>query len=357
MAAITITHAHADGTLVSGSSKGDGAWEALRDLRDNWRPFRSLGCLGLGLSRDKRANTYKINRAAEALRAAGHEVTVEIDDAARPFAEVEAGRYGRAEERADRMAGHAGNAADRSNAAYERAHQMAEAIPFGQPKMPDHHSYGRDVRYRDRIHSLHGKSIEEGRKADHFAHRADSAANEQAHRENIPATLRRIERLEADERRTARQVAGDLMWATGDDGKPHLRLVKPEGEHLQRLEASVADLREQIAYWRNHVAAAQENGVKVWTRADFARGDFALCRGQWLEIQRVNAKTLGVPWGVNFVHLNVMTAANARDALGGSGHTGKITYDAVRGRKSAADMAAALESGEITERREIKASH
>lgn len=68
-------------------------------------------------------------------------------------------------------------------------------------------------------------------------------------------------------------------------------------------------------------------------------------------MQRVNAKSLSVPWGVNFVNLNLLTASNARDAVGGSGHTRTVPFDKVRGRKSAEEMAAALESGQITERR------
>lgn len=342
---ITISHAHADGTLISGSRKGDGVYELLKGLDDNWRWFRSLGQLGLGQSRDKAADRHKISRAAAALRDAGHEVTVEIDESApRPFAEVEADRYERAEERADRMTGYAGNAAGRSNAAYERAHAMAEAIPFGQPMMPDHHSYGRDVRYRDRIHNLQGRSIEEGRKADHFAHRAGLAAGEQASRENIPATLRRIERLEADERRTARSIAGDMAWRADDGGEPHLRLVKPEGDYLARLEVTLADLREQIAYWRNHVAAAQKAGVKVWSRADFVKGDFVRSRGRWYQVERVNPKSLSVPSGINDHLLAVVTRAGVVHAMGPSQWVSKITYDDVAGWKSAGEMAGALAS-------------
>src|ERR1022692_5155852 len=148
---IEILHTHTDGTLIEGSAKGDGVWELLKGLRDNWRWFPSISAIGLGQSRDKNAQTWKIDRAAEALRAAGHEVTVTIDESERrTFAEAETERNDRAEDRADRMSEYAGNAAARSDALYQRAHQLADAIPFGQPILSDHYSAGRDRRYRDR---------------------------------------------------------------------------------------------------------------------------------------------------------------------------------------------------------------
>jgi hypothetical protein len=93
---ITITHTHADGTLINGSRKGDGVWEILVQLRrngqGNWRFSRDVG-LYLGQSRDKNAQTWKIDRAAEALRNAGHQVTVTVDEGERrTFAEAEAER-------------------------------------------------------------------------------------------------------------------------------------------------------------------------------------------------------------------------------------------------------------------------
>ena len=71
---ISITHTHADGTLVAGS-RGDGVFEVLRGLA-RAGAMRSLGRLGLVQSRDNAAKAWLIERAAEALRAAGYEVTV-----------------------------------------------------------------------------------------------------------------------------------------------------------------------------------------------------------------------------------------------------------------------------------------
>ena len=337
---ITITHTHADGTMLAGSSKGDGVYELLKGLRDNWRYFPSIRAIGTGQSRDRNADTYKINRAAEALRAAGHEVTVTADESERrSFAEAEAGRYESAEARAERMAGYAANAAARSDAAYQRSREMAEAIPFGQPMMPDHYSYGRDVRYRDRMHNLMGKSVSEGEKAEHFEHRAANAETYRASRESVPVTLRRIEKLEADLRRVERNLAGREDYVSDDAGGYTLKLVKPGPKWQARLEALQADLTEQIAYWRGVIAQAEANGVKVWTRDDFKPGDYVRHRWGWAEVLRVNAKSLTIPWGSNAVHLAVVTRDNVTTAVGGAGWTEKVTYDDVKGRKSAAEMA------------------
>ena len=109
MSDITIRHTHEDGTLIEGSAKGDGVYEILKGLRGNWRYFPSLRQIGLGQSRDKAAKTWDINQAAEALRKAGHDVTVEVDDSQRrTVAEIEADRAERAEARAERYEERAG---------------------------------------------------------------------------------------------------------------------------------------------------------------------------------------------------------------------------------------------------------
>jgi hypothetical protein len=344
---ITISHTHQDGTLIEGSRKGDGVYEILRGLRSNWRYFPSIRKIGLGQSRDKAAKTWDINQAAEALRNAGHDVAVEIDDTeARSFAEQEADRYARAEDRADRLAGAARNAAGRSNAAYERSRQMGEAIPFGQPMMPDHYSYNRDRNYRERMHNLMGKSIEEAEKADHYAHRADLAENMQASRENVPTTLRRIAKLEAEMRDVERNIAGRQEYVRDDNGDYKLVLVKPGPKRLALLERRKAEHEEQIAYWRGVIAKAEADGVKVWGPSDFTKGDFVRSFGTWAEVLRVNPKSVTVAWGTNFTQLDVITKANSRTAIGTPGWTDTIPYDKIRECKSAEEIAPLLAAQE-----------
>ncbi len=334
MSHIKITHTHADGTLIEGSSKGDGVYEILHALHGHWRPFRSLGCLGLVQSRDKQAKTWIINPAAEALRKAGHEVTVEIDNGERrSVAEVEADRAERAEDRAERYSERASNAASRAGALFERSHQMADAIPFGQPILVGHHSEGRDRRYRARIETTARRGIEEHGKAEHWEQRAGAAEATQAQRESVPTTLRRIEKLEAEER----------TWQRVLDGKPdaHTRRTadggyRPaEGTHRERVETALTSIREQLTYWRDHVAKRQADGVKVWSREDFTKGDYVRFLGTWYEVVRVSAKSVTIPAMINdgpVVHKDGNRCT----------WTDTVPYHKVRGRKSAEEIAAII---------------
>ena len=322
---ITISHTHADGTLVYGTDRGDGTAAILKANRFRW--FPSIKAWGIAQSRDKLAKTWQINAAKTALEAAGFTVTVEIDETdRRAFADAEAERYERAEDRAERMSGYAENAEARSNAAYQRAHQIADGIPFGQPILVGHHSERRHRRDLDRIDSGMRTSIAEDRKATHFAERAETADQFRARRESVPTTLRRIKKLEAEQRQAQRRLDGTDRFY--DYGNP------ASGAYRERLLILVADRDEQLAYWREHVRKAQaESGVKVWSAADFTKGDYVRFLGCWYEVLRVNAKSLTIPAMIN--DGPVVKREGARCTW-----TDTIPYDKVKGRKSAGEMAA-----------------
>ena len=185
--------------------------------------------------------------------------------------------------------------------------------------------------------------------AERLQHRARAAGANQAHRESIPATLRRIERLEADERAVMRDLTGRMDWVPDGQRGHDYRLVRPEGEHLTRLQARAADLGEQLAYWREHVAQAEAVGVKVWGPGDFTKGDFVRAGRRWYQVERVNTKSLSVPHGTNDHLLAVVTRGEVRHAMGPSQWTAKVTYDDVTGRKSAGEMAVMLAEAERRE--------
>jgi hypothetical protein len=54
----------------------------------------------------------------------------------------------------------------------KKAHDMAAMIPFGQPMMPDHYSYGADRGYRNRIRGAQDRAYENGAKARSMASKA-----------------------------------------------------------------------------------------------------------------------------------------------------------------------------------------
>lgn len=315
---ITIRHTRAGGTLIEGSEKGDGVYDIVRHR--GFRYFPSIRQIGIRGSRDQAAQTWKINPAAAALREAGFEVTVDIDeDTRRPFAEAEADRAARAEDRAARYDERADRAQGNSDQLRAEARRRLDSIPFGQPMVPDHHSYTRDRNFRDRTHRMYGKAIAEGERAAYLAGRSDAAENTQRHRHNPAVTLRRIEKLGADLRRVHR-------WQAGETAGGFTRELTPDT--VAELGRREEELAEQLTYWRTLVAQAESDGFKVWDMADFTKGDFVQCGGRWYEILRVNAKSLTVPGGPDIKP--VVTAENRAYSW-----NDRLPYDGVTGRMSA----------------------
>ncbi|ANP56935.1 hypothetical protein AVL59_32705 [Streptomyces griseochromogenes] len=321
---ITITHTRADGTLLEGSRKGDGVFELVRPHRF-WFSRSMPGTLFIRQSRDKRADHWSIRRAAEALRKAGWTVEITIDeDTRRSFAEAEADRVTRAEERTERFTEYAGNAAARSNTAYAGVRQIADGIPMGQPLMPDHHSYRRALRDRERMDAGMRRSIDEGKKAEYYTQRAKASGSYEVFRKNPPRALRRIEKLEAE-------LRGVERWLRGESNNGYTRALTPDT--VAELGRRKEELEEEIGYWRHVIAEAEANGFKVWRPDDFVKGDFAKVYGRWFQVLRVNKKTLTVPSILN-VHQAVVTPQNS--TYGEMTHT--VPYDKVFGRRSAEEM-------------------
>lgn len=322
---ITIRHTRAAGTLIEGSSRGDGVYEIVH--AHGFHYFPSLQQIGIRRSRDRAAKKWEINAATQALRAAGFEVEIVIDeDDRRSFAEAEQDRYDRAEDRTERLQERAGRAADTSQALRDAAQQRWDAIPSGQPILVGHHSEGKDRRFRERTHRMEGKAIAEGKRAAYLAGRSDSAAHFQQYRRNPGVTLRRIAKLEAQLRRIHK-------WLDGKSAGGSTRALTPEG--TAELHREEAETSEELTYWRTVIAQAEAEGFKVWSKTDFTKGDFALSRGLWYEVLRVNAKSLTVPGGPDIQPvISTQTRAYSWNDL--------LPYDSVTGRRTAEQMRAAL---------------
>lgn len=337
---ITFTHTRADGTLVEGTRKGDGAGAILR--RCGFRPSRHLpgdAYWYLPHSRDKRAKRWEIDQAAEALRTAGFVVAVKIEDLSpgRSFAAAETERYERAEDRAARFGEYADNAARRSEAADRRYRQWADNWPPGQPLISD-----RARASHKRAMAAFERSVREGSKAAHWTERADTAERYQKRRENIGTTLRRIDKLEAERRGIERALRGREEVVQDENGPiPYAGqrwrrvTIPPDEDAAARMKADLAALDDELAYWRDLIRQAEERGVKLWRPADFTKGDFARCRGSWYEVLRVNPKTLTVPAIIDA--RPVVTAADSPYSW-----TDRIPYDNISGRKSGEAMSGLL---------------
>lgn len=87
---------------------------------------------------------------------------------------------------------------------YDRAKQMGEAIPFGQPILVGHHSEGRDRNYRQRIHDTFGKAFDLQKKADHYVKKAAAVGDGGVSSDDpdaIAKLMRQVEQLTANQER------------------------------------------------------------------------------------------------------------------------------------------------------------
>lgn len=326
---IEITHTRREGTLIEGTSQGDGAAEILR-LREYGRtqrqPFRwsrNLDCWYLPHSRDHATNTPSLELLAQRLRDAGFEVTLTIDNAdRRSFGEAEEEREEKAEGRAARFGEYVASAARSSEAAWKRSRDISERFAFGQPILVGHHSEGRARRDQARMDDAMRKSIGESDRAAHWTSRAQAAANYRQFKKDPGRTLRRLDKLRADLRAVEK-------WQRGESAKGFSRNpADPE------LEIEHQELTEEIEHWEQVVKDAEAEGFKVWSRADFTRGDFVLYRGTWYEVLRVNPKSVTIPHIHNGTGKRIVRATgNQHDDW-----TWTAPYDGVSGRRCADEM-------------------
>lgn len=292
---LNITHSFAEGTLISGGARGDGSYEIL--TAHGWRWFRSLGVCGIRQSRDKLSKDWIINSTAEALRAAGFAVTVEIDNDPRPVADREAEKAEHMEARADMLAERAEKRANESNSYHDRAHQLSDRIPFGQPILVGHHSERRARRDANNIHNWRGKGFELGREATRLTNAAESAATYTQHRENPFVTARRLAKLEADRRDTQRRLDGHTRNFRDTRGEIYTTDVTPpaSGGYRERLLIVAKDQDMQVEYWRAFLetekAAGRYNPVDV---AAIKPGDRIKHGGMWNIVKKVNKSTITV---------------------------------------------------------------
>lgn len=288
MTTLTITHDHIEGTLIEGTSKGDGSADALKVNR--WRWSRNLGAWYIPGSRDHDARSWQIETTAKHLREAGFEVEVEVDNSARPTAEVEADKTARAAARAAALDAKSERLQATADSHHATVDQISSGIPFGQPILVGHHSERRARRDAEKIHSNMRKAIDAGNAAREAKGRANSArANTRP--EHPSTTANRIDKLRAELRKLERQQRPGHTIASG-------RTVIAEVSHEDIVDTPrMENLREQISHWED-VRAQQIADGKVLDTSAAKAGDFAQLRGgTWWRIKRANAKTLSLESG------------------------------------------------------------
>jgi hypothetical protein len=306
MAELTIHHDHENGTRLTGSSKGDGVLELLQPLGWTWRYYAGVHIRG---SRDKFSYRLDLDKAAAALREAGHTVTLAVDDTWRPAAVRQEERGERADNRAERLDERAGKAAGRSQAAYDRSREIGGRMPMGQPILVGHHSESRHRRDITQMDSAMHRSVNEDEYADRLASRANGARSNEKAKHDPRAIMRRIETLKTNVRELERGL-GELAeragtaWQTDDTLRPWQRYALGSVERDQ----------EEITHLEGVLAQHADAGTFVaWGREHFQKGDLVKAGvGHWYPVTRINQKSV---------------------SLGGDGWPHTAKWDEIHGRR------------------------
>lgn len=291
MAKLTITHAHEDGTLIEGTSRGDGTAAVLK--ANGWRWGRSISSWYVPYSRDRLPKRHVIDATKRALEGAGFYVEVDLDEAIRTTADVESGRAARQESRVAALEDKATRM--QQKAADEGARvgrYLRQLPPMGEPIKIGHHSEGRHRAAIARVDSSMRRSIAATDEATVAGYKAQAATHTTTGRYAPTTVANRIKKLEADLRRLERSFVADVR-----DSELGYRPATAEEISNRRAThaARVTELTDQIAYWSqvraDQIASGKAPGFGPDT---IAKGDQVKISGSWWEVVRANPKTVSV---------------------------------------------------------------
>lgn len=301
---LTITHSHAEGTIVHGTSKGDGTNTIGKAHGLRWS--RHLGAWFVPRSRDRDANLATINAYADALGAAGHEVEIDINDTARPLGDRLAAESQRAEDRSEALHRKASRQHQVSVAEHAASSAATAGIPFGQPILVGHHSERRHRNDLARSHRHMDNAVAASDQAKDAERRAAAAAATAQHKQAPTAHFagRRIRELEAELRRIDRNLTGRVRTLTiTSDGQRHVEVTTAAGDEYAvtltaRKERAQADLDHWTACYAAHVAAGTAY-TPQWCRDNIKPGDAVQVSGTWARVTKLNktSVTLDTPRG------------------------------------------------------------
>lgn len=282
---ISISHSAEHGTLITGTSRGDGSPEILKTNGFRWS--RNLGSWYLPRSRDQRPKMAVIDRTCEQLSNSGHPVERALDAILRPEAEVEADRSTRDTARAARREVKAARLNTLATAQQAKADGYDRQLPpMGQPILVGHHSEARHRRTLDRARTWTLRTMETERAAREMADSAIVAATATTHRHNPVSVGNRIKTLETQLRAlNSQRVATtttykDKGWAVG---------------RAAELAEQIATHEDKLAYWigirAEQIIAGQ---VVDYSKDNISKGDQVHYLGDWYPVVRVNAKSVSI---------------------------------------------------------------
>lgn len=299
MADLRITHTHETGTLLDGTQRGDGTAALIKP--HGWRWGRQLEAWYLPGSRDRVAGTARIGATVAALEAAGHAVSVGVDDAPRAPQVVEQDRERRQDARVARLDQRAARLDQAAAAAEQRMIAAGDRLPpGGEPVKVGHHSERRHRRDLDRARTTLLASVEADQAAAEARRRAEVAAKGTQARHNPVTVANRIRRLEADRRRFQRSLDGHRRTLDARAGVVE-EVPAAAGPARDRLVLQLQDVTEQLAYWTGVQEEQQSSGAAPsYGPAVVSAGDAVLVRGQWRHVVRANPKSVTLQTGYSW---------------------------------------------------------
>ena len=325
MSRLTITHSHADGTLIEGTARGDGSADILKSVIDPWtgragawRWSRNLGSWYVARSRDTRAKMPLIEATKSALETAGFEVAVEVDDTYRAAEDVEADAVRQQEHRVDALKTKAERRSAAADAAWEAEKHARDLLPpLGQPILVGHHSERGHRKAIERADNTIRKAFDATDAAEETTRRAEAAAGTTAFRYSPSVIRRRIGRLEAELRRFERARDGHTRTLFTDGrGVKHVETQPPAvGDHRERVVAEISRLTDQIGFWKRELEQAAESGASIWDAHTVMVGDRVLLGVGWGAVERVNARSVrvaGWTWRVPFDKIKQVETAEGQ---------------------------------------------
>lgn len=281
---LTITHTHHGGTLIDGTSRGDGTAPILKTC--GWRWGRSMTAWYLPHSRDHIAKRWQIDKTAEQLRAAGFGLSILIDDTPRPTAEVEADKVDRQAGRVEALSVKADRRTAAADAAWSASERAAAVLPpGGEPIKVGHHSEGRHRRAIDRAHNTMGRAVEAEQDAVEAERRREAATATTGARYSAVTVGNRIQKLTADVRRHERTqlYAAARARLAGQD--PDSVTERPE----------LVQARDELSYWTAQRAQAIAAGQATdYGPHNVSAGDAVRIRGHWYRAIKANQKTVRI---------------------------------------------------------------
>jgi len=285
---LRIVHRFLEGTLIEGTSRGDGSAEILK--AHGWRWGRSIGMWLVPRSREQVANAAAIEAVRAALVSDGFEVEVDVDQARPAIAEVEQARASRQEARVESLEDRAERAAAQARAAWENVDaRIGQLPPGGEPIKIGHHSEGRHRAAIARADRAVSKALAANTEQQTAERRAAAAASHTKGRYSPITVANRIRRIEAEVRATQRDVNGTSARQRSGDESPEVVAWR-----AQRAEVLV-QLQEELEFWQqiraDQVAAGETTN---YGPEDVKVGDAVRIGRWWRKVVRVNPTTVTV---------------------------------------------------------------